>query len=137
MKSKLDNNTLMSSRISVKKIIDFGSIFIDYKVGILGAGFMGLLVFGINYNATHELSSSLTAALKQAGYTFLFGGSVMKGCEYMAVTIRIQSLAIAAAIIIPSVITLTLTFGLHKLKGTPLPIESTLPTLLIIPATAI
>ncbi len=132
-----EKDTSKVCKVSIKKIIDFGSKFIDYKIGILGAGFMGLLVFVINYNATHELSGSLTAASKQGGYTFFFGGSVMKGCEYLAITIKKQSLALAAAIIIPSVITLSLTFGLHKLKGTPLPIESTLPTLLIIPATAI
>ena len=128
---------MKTNKISIKNIIDFGGKFIDYKIGILGAGFMGLLVFCINYNATHELSGSLTAASKQGGYTFLFGGSVMKGCEYLAITIRKQSFALAAAIIIPSIITLSLTFGLHKLKGTPLPIESTFPTLLIIPATAV
>ena len=123
--------------ISVKKIIDFGGKFIDYKIGILGAGFMGFLVFIINYNATNELSGSLTAAIKQGSYTFFFGGGVMKGCEYLAITIKKKSFALAAAIIIPSVITLSLTYGLHKLKGTPLPIESTFPTVLIIPATAV
>lgn len=136
-KKNEEKGTLNTNKGSIKKIIDFGGRFIDYKIGILGAGFMGLLVFVINYNATSELSSSLIAASKQSGYTFFFGGSVMKGCEYLSITIRKRTIALLAAVIIPSIITLSLTFGLHKLKGTPLPVESTLPTLLIIPATAV
>lgn len=62
--------------------------FIDYKIGKAGAIFLGGLVFGINYFATHEISGSATAALKQGGYTFLFGGIFMKGCENFTTTLK-------------------------------------------------
>jgi hypothetical protein len=41
------------------------------------------------------------------------------------------------SVLIPSGITLILTFLVHNPKGTPRPFESSLPTLIIIPATEI
>lgn len=111
--------------------------FIDYKIGIAGAIVMGGIVFGINYFATHEIPGSATAALKQGSYTFLFGGTLMKGCEYLAIHIKNRMLAIYTSVFVPSVLTLILTFTMHNLKGTPKPLESTIPTTIIIPATAI
>jgi len=120
----------------IKKTIAFGSQIIDYKMGIAGAFVMGVVVFVINYSATNELTGSTTAGLKQASYTFLFGGILMKGCENLATKIRNRTFAIVASVIIPSTLTLFLTYQLHQLKGTPKPLESTYPTLIIIPATA-
>ena len=89
-----------------------------------------------NYHETNELFGSSTAALKQATYTFFVGGSIIKSCEYLATKIKNKSLAIASAIILPSALTLMLTYGVHNLKGTPEPEKSTIPTIIIIPATA-
>jgi hypothetical protein len=111
--------------------------FIDYKIGIAGAFFLGGVVFSINYFTTHEITCSVTAALKQGSYTFLLGGIFMKGCETLATKIKKRTLAIMAAVVIPSALTLILTFKMHNFKGTPKPLESTIPTVLIIPATAI
>jgi hypothetical protein len=111
--------------------------FIDVKIAVSGAIVMGGIVFSINYSATHELTGSLTAALKQGTYTFFFGGVLMKSCELLATSIQRRTLAILASTIIPSVFTLLLTYCMHSMKGTPKPFESTLPTLIIIPATAI
>jgi hypothetical protein len=111
--------------------------YIDYKIGTAGALFLGGVVFCINYFSTHELTGSVTAALKQGGYTFLFGGVFMKGCENLATKIRRRTLAIVASVVIPSALTLVLTYTMHNFKGTPKPLESTIPTLLIIPATAV
>ncbi len=115
----------------------FGRKFIDYKIGIAGAMVMGGIVFAINYTSTHEIAGSTTAALKQGAYTFIFGGTLMKACEFLATNIQKRTIALAASVLIPSVFTLILTFTMHNLKGTPKPIESTIPTLIIIPATAI
>ncbi len=38
-----------------KKVINFGGKYIDYKMGSLGAGIMGSIVFGINYFGTKDL----------------------------------------------------------------------------------
>ena len=122
---------------NLQKAAKFIQKFIDYKIGIAGAIVMGGIVFGINYFTTYEIGGSITAAIKQGSYTFLFGGTLMKGCEYIATTIKKRRLAIFASVIIPSVLTLILTYTMHNLKGTPKPLESTIPTLIIIPATAV
>lgn len=111
--------------------------FIDYKIGIASAIFLGGIVFGINYFSTHEISGSITAAIKQGTYTFIFGGTFLKGCEYLAINIQNRKWAIVASVVIPSTFTFLLTFGMHSLKGTPKPLQSTIPTFIIIPATAV
>ncbi len=121
----------------IKCILTYGSRFIDYKMGIAGAIVMGGIVFAINYLSTKEITGSTTAALKQGSYTFLLGGSLMKSCEYLATRINPKYFAITLSVIIPSVFTLFLTYKMHQLKGTPKPFESTVPTVIIIPATAI
>jgi hypothetical protein len=123
--------------IKLQKTAKSARKFFDLKIGIAGAIVMGGIVFGINYFSIHEISGSVTAATKQGAYTFIFGGTLMKGCEYLATTIKKRSLAIAASVVIPSVFTLFLTYGMHNLKGTPKPFASTVPTLIIIPATAV
>lgn len=123
--------------IKLQQAAKFGRKFIDYKIGIAGAVVMGGIVFGINFSMTHELIPSFTAALKQGTYTFIFGGMLMNACAYLATSIKKRTLAILASVVIPSVITLILTYSVHNLKGTPRPLESTFPTLIIIPATAV
>ena len=99
---------------------------------------MGIIVFFINFKATAEITGAITAAIKQGIYTFFFGGSIMKICEIIAIKIPSKKTAIVLATLIPSLISLALTFGLHSLKGTPRPIESTIPTaVFVIPSTAI
>ncbi len=120
-----------------KQRLIFSHKFIDYKIGIAGAFFLGSVVFCINYFTTYEITGSFTAALKQGSYTFLLGGIFMKGCENLATKIKRRTLAIVTAIIIPSALTLLLTYTMHNFKGTPKPLESTIPTVLIIPATAV
>ncbi|MDZ7607096.1 MAG: hypothetical protein U5K79_16250 [Cyclobacteriaceae bacterium] len=122
---------------NLKKGVGNAHKFIDYKIGLAGAIVMGGVVFGINYFSTHNLAGSFTASLKQGAYTFIFGGTLMKACEYIATTVKKQTLAIVLSVAIPSVFTLILTFTMHNLKGTPKPFESTIPTTIIIPATAI
>lgn len=123
--------------IKIKQLVKFSYKFIDYKIGIAGAIVMGGIVFGINFFSTHEIGPSITAALKQGAYTFFLGGALMKSCEYLATSIEKRILAIVASVVIPSAVTLILTFTMHNLKGTPKPLESTLPTLIIIPATVV
>jgi len=111
--------------------------FIDVKIAVSGAIVMGGIVFTINYSATQEMTGSLTAALKQGTYTFFFGGILMKSCELLATGIQRRMLAIFSSVFFPSVFTLLLTFAMHSMKGTPKPFESTLPTLIIVPATVV
>lgn len=111
--------------------------YFDYKIGIAGAIVMGITVFCINYFITYIAFDSMTASIKQASYTFFLGGFFMKGAEYIAIHIKKFNLAIFLAVVIPSSITLLLTYGMHLVKGTPAPLASTIPTLAIVPATLI
>lgn len=113
------------------------SRYFDYKIGIAGALVMGIAVFCINYFSTDLIFLSITASLKQGIYTFFFGGFLMKGCEYIATYFKSSLLAILLAIAIPTIVTLLLTYSLHLMKGTPKPLASVIPTLAIIPATAV
>jgi hypothetical protein len=135
---KKENVTSTNNPSLFDRITRYGSQFIDYKMGAMGAFVMGGIVFGVNYFGTHAWQGATTAALKQATYTFLFGGVIMRGCEYFATRIKKQSVALATAIIIPSVVAICFTYGVHSMKGTPKPMESTIPTaMLVIPSTAI
>jgi hypothetical protein len=121
----------------LSRAITNGSRYIDYRMAIGGGIVMGAIVFAVNYFGTHQLSGAITASIKQGIYTFIFGGIIMKGCERLAISIQKRTIAILAAILIPSAVAIGLTFGVHSLKGTPKPVASTIPTaLLVIPSTA-
>jgi len=112
--------------------------YFDYKIGLAGGSVMAIVVFIINYRATGETTGAFTAAAKQGVYTFFFGGLIMKICEFLAISINYKYLAFFLASLIPSIIAIALTFGVHSLRGTPRPVESTIPTVLFVfPSTAI
>ncbi len=109
----------------------FLSRFINMKMGFAGALVMGSIVWFINMSYGWWPAS--TAALKQAAYTFLFGGILIKILDTIAVKIKNRYLAIISATILVSVITIILVYIVHNLKGTPRPFESTLPTIIMAP----
>jgi hypothetical protein len=122
----------------IRRLISWGGKYIDFKMGLIGAGVMAAIVFGINYYAAHELFGATTAALKQGIYTAIFGGIIMRLSGYFATRIRNRIAALAAAMVIPSAIAISLTLGVHNMKGTPKPVESTIPTaLFVVPSTAV
>jgi hypothetical protein len=122
----------------IRRVIDRAGKYVDFKMGLIGAAVMAVIVFAINYFTTNDLFGASTAALKQGSYTALFGGIIMRLSGYFATRIRNRFAALAAAMIIPSVIAISLTFGVHSMKGTPKPVESTIPTaIFVIPSTAI
>jgi hypothetical protein len=123
--------------LPISQVIQSIRKFIDLRIAISGSIVMGGIVFSINYFETQDSFGSMTASLKQGFYTFLFGGVLMKSCQLIAINIRRTIPAIILSVLIPSVFTMVLTIAMHSLKGTPKPIESTLPTLIIIPATLV
>lgn len=97
-----------------------------------GALFLGLVVFGVNA-AEHGAMAALPAALKQATYTYFVAGFITRLGENLAVRIEPMPLALLAAVVAPSSIAISLTFGLHSLRGTPETFYSTLPTIISAP----
>ena len=57
----------------------------------------------------------------------------MRITENIASYFTSNFISIFLAVLIPTVIAVTLTYLLHSLKGTPEPINSTIPTVLIAP----
>jgi len=116
---------------NLQNTISFLNRFINIKMGLAGAFVMGAIVWLINMG--YGWWPATTAALKQAAYTLLFGGILIKILDTIAVKIKNRYLAIATATILVSVITIILVYIVHHLKGTPRPFESTLPTMIMAP----
>jgi hypothetical protein len=104
---------------------------VDYRMGALGALFLGAIVWWIN--ADHGPLGATTAALKQGAYTFLFGGFVVKTCTSLSVGIRERRLALSAGLLVPTTLAVGFTYLVHSLRGTPEPFASTVPTLVLAP----
>ena len=100
-------------------------------MGLAGAIVLGTIVFIINFD--HGFFPALTASAKQAAYTLLAGGLMMRLTENIASSFSKEWLAILLATFIPSIIAVTLTYGVHSLKGTPEPLNSTIPTMVMAP----
>ena len=115
--------------MKVKNKLGNNKLF-DPKMGLAGALFLGTIVFFINYD--HGMINGLIAALKQGLYTFFIGGFITRLCENIA-TISKKITAVLLAVFIPSIIAIALTFFLHSLKGTPEPLNSTIPTMILAP----
>jgi hypothetical protein len=111
---------------------DFLKRHIDFGMAWKGALFLGVVVFGINY-LEHGAWAALPAALKQATYTYFVAGFITRLGENLAVRLEPAVLALFAAVVVPSTIAISLTFGLHSLRGTPEPLYSTLPTVVSAP----
>ncbi|WP_430810722.1 MULTISPECIES: hypothetical protein [unclassified Carboxylicivirga] len=104
---------------------------IDVKMGSAGALFLGAIVFAVNYRYGWE--PGLVAASKQALYTFFIGGVMTKMTENIVLHITHRAKALLLAVLLPTLLTSALTFGVHSLKGTPEPFISTIPTFLFAP----
>jgi hypothetical protein len=104
---------------------------VDVSTAWKAALFLGVVVFAINYS--HGALAALPAALKQATYTFFVAGFIVRLCENLVLKPSLGAMAFPLSVIIPSAIAIGLTFLLHNLKGTPEPLRSTIPTLLMAP----
>jgi hypothetical protein len=105
--------------------------YFDPLTATAGALVLGGIVFWINFD--HGTGKALIAAGKQGLYTFFAGGFIMKLCENIALYFNKKNLALFLAILIPSIIAIGLTYLLHTIKGTPHPLASTVPTMILAP----
>jgi len=112
-------------------ITQFVNKHYDYRTGLFGALVMGCIVYWIN--ADHGFWAAIPAALKQAAYTAVAGGILTRICERMAYKFSNFTLSIFMGMLVPSVIAIVLTFAIHMLKGTPEPLNSTIPTMILAP----
>jgi hypothetical protein len=113
------------------KILKFTDRFIDFPSAIAGGLIMGVIVFFINIR--YGAWAATTAALKQAAYTFLFGGVIIRLLYGMVQNIPGKITGLVLPVMVTSILTISLVYLLHSLKGTPLPVQSTLPTVFLAP----
>lgn len=113
--------------IKTKEAIEKVNEFIDLKMGMLGALFMGSLVFWINFD--HGWDEALFAGLKQLFYTLFFGGLFVKMAENIATSRKYRFWGILLGGTVPMILTAVLTYTVHSIKGTPEPFNSTIPTI--------
>ena len=113
------------------KAIDFSKRFIDYPSALAGAIIMGIIVFIIN--SKYGAWPATTAALKQAAYTFLFGGFIIRLLYGMVQHIPGKVTGLVLTVLATSALTISLVYLVHSMKGTPLPVQSTLPTVFLAP----
>ncbi len=113
------------------KIKQITSRFLNIRMAIVGSLLLGSLVFYINYS--HGIIGATYAALKQACYTFFFAGLIIRSNEAIARNATGQWQGLWLATISSSFMSIGFTLGLHNLRGTPEPLLSTVPTLLLAP----
>ncbi len=114
----------------LKRIKSLMDANIDYGSAIVAAALLGGIVFWINHDHGNALAT--TAALKQGTYTFFVAGFIAKNNERLVLRWG-EPWGLPAAVLVSSCIAVSLTFLVHSLKGTPEPLHSTLPTILMAP----
>jgi len=105
--------------------------YINYPMAIGGAVVLGAIVFVINF--PHGVLAATIAASKQALYTFFAGGFIARNGENLAVKWSNRRLSLLTSIVVSTLIAVALTLLVHSLRGTPEPLYSTIPTLLLSP----
>ncbi|OUR97589.1 hypothetical protein A9Q81_13015 [Gammaproteobacteria bacterium 42_54_T18] len=105
--------------------------FLNVRMAIVGSLLLGSLVFYINYS--YGIIDVKYAALKQACYTFFVAGLITRLNETIARSASGRWRALCLATISSSFMSIGLTLGLHNLRGTPEPLLSTVPTILLAP----
>jgi hypothetical protein len=97
----------------------------DFPMACLGALVSGAIVAWVN--SEHGFLPALTAALKQALYAFFATGLILQFSRWLATRPVQRFLALAMAVVIPLLITISLLLVVHSLKGTPEPFYSVIP----------
>jgi len=103
---------------------------IDYRGAVAGALVLGGLVLYINL--AHGWHDALVAAGKQAVYTFLAGGYMMRLNERIALACNPGIVAVPLGVACAGGLATALTYLVHSMKGTPEPLNSTLPTVAVV-----
>ena len=105
--------------------------YFDPWMGLAGAVIMAVLVFLIN--SDYGWLPATIAAMKQAAYTFIAGGLLMRMVENLAKRYSNRVVAYLVAILVPMALTVALTYLVHCIRGTPEPFLSTIPTIVLTP----
>jgi len=103
---------------------------VDYSGAIAGALILGGIVLAINFD--HGWERALLAAGKQAAYTLLAGGYMVRFNERIVLALNPAVIAVPAGVLGAGGLAVSLTFLVHNLRGTPEPLNSTIPTMVVV-----
>ena len=108
----------------LRRVYGCSSNYVNYKIG----SFAGLIGGGIVYYINHE-HGFLPAAGgfgKQFLYNVFIAGFNIKTCEKLAKKIKSKPASLVASTVIPTAQAFAITYGIHKLGGTPEAFDSTI-----------
>jgi len=103
---------------------------VDYSGAVAGAIILGSIVLIINFE--HGWEKALLAAGKQGAYTLIAGGYMVRFNERIALAFNRAYVALPAGVLGAGGLAVSLTLILHNLKGTPEPLNSTIPTIVVV-----
>jgi len=106
----------------VKKVIGWSANHINYKFGSIAGLIAGSIVYYINRD--HGALEAFRGAAKQFTYNLFVGGFNVKICEKLAKNIAGKARAITIATIVPTALAFGITYGVHRLGGTPEALDS-------------
>ena len=104
------------------------SVF-DIKAAVLGSFIMGIIVAWINLG--HGGDAAISSGIRQAIYTFVVAGLSAQLCRNLINSSIHKTAAIVKAVLIPTILTVTLVYIMHSTRGTPEPFYSSIPVAIL------
>ena len=104
------------------------SVF-DIKAAVLGSSIMGIIVAWINLG--HGGDAAISSGIRQAIYTFVVAGLSAQLCRNLTNSSIHKGAAIVKAVLIPTILTVTLVYIMHSTRGTPEPFYSSIPVAIL------
>lgn len=101
----------------------------DIKAALLGSFIMGAVVAWIN--AGHGSDAAISSGIRQAIYTFFVAGLSAQLCRNLTNSSIDKVAAIVKAVLIPTILTVTLVYIMHSTRGTPEPLYSSIPVAIL------
>ena len=120
----LEAEVLTRNKSFFRRSVEKSSKHINYKMGSLA----GLIGGGIVYyiNASHGFLPAAGGFGKQFLYNVFVAGFNIKTCEKLSRRIKSKPSALIASTILPTAQAFVITYGIHKLGGTPEAFDSSI-----------
>lgn len=104
------------------------SVF-DIKAAILGGILLGAIVAWVN--SGHGIEAAISSGLSQGLYSFIVAGLSAQLCRNLTHSSINKIAAIIKAVLIPTILTVTLVYIMHSYRGTPEPFYSSIPVAIL------
>lgn len=104
------------------------SVF-DIKAAVLGSFIMSVIVAWINLG--HGGDAAISSGIRQGLYTFFVAGLSAQLCRNLTNSSIHKAAAIVKAVLIPTILTVTLVYIMHSTRGTPEPFYSSIPVAIL------